>query len=256
MNLLVIDTETAGLKTQTLLDIGYRIIDLAPDYTFKTLCARSYLRRDIYTNRLFLVNDSLVGEEKLLKYDRLVNNGDIILRSLPQMLTMLTNDIARYQPTAGYAYNCTFDLDKIARAACEVNLPDPLLDLPVYDLWGYAYNFICTSPDYIAWAKSTGQTTKTERYLSTSVEAVTRYLTGNIDFSEEHTALDDTKWEAQILAECARLGADIFNPAPKHGFLPSDKIFTKRIRIASTGEEVEFQYTKVRTDRNGTEIYS
>lgn len=35
MNLLVIDTETAGLKTQTLLDIGYRIIDLAPDYTFK-----------------------------------------------------------------------------------------------------------------------------------------------------------------------------------------------------------------------------
>lgn len=256
MNLLVIDTETAGLKTQTLIDIGYRVIDLAPDFTFKTVCTRSYLRRDIYANRLFMVNDSLAGEEKLARYDVLVNNGDIILRTLPQMLAMLANDIARYQPAAGYAYNCAFDIDKINRASLEANMPNPLNDLPIYDIWGYAYNYICSSPEYIAWAKGTGQTTKTGQYLSTSVEAVTRYLTGNPDFTEQHTACDDTRYEAMILAECAKRGADIFETAPRHGFLPSDKIFQERLLRPDTGELIEFKYTKCRTDKNGIKIYS
>ena len=256
MNIIVFDTETVGLKTQSLLDIGYRIIDLnLTTLEYTEVINRSYLRRDLYNNRLWMLNDSLVGEEKLTKYDRLVNDGNIILRSLPQMLTTLNNDIARFSPMFGYAYNCAFDIDKIQKACDEIGAPYPFENVPILDIWAFASVAICQTDNYKEWAKENEVFTTTGKFISTSVEAVIKYLSGNLDFIEEHTALDDTQHEVNILIECARRGLDITKPIKKQTYIKSGKIFTFRA-VTPEGDTIEFNYTDNREVKDGTIIYN
>lgn len=250
MNAIVFDTETIGKKTQTLLNVGYKIIDINPatsDYT--VLCERSYLDRSLYANRLFMLNDDFVGEEKLAVYDALVNEDKIVLRSMKQIFTTMTNDLARHNVKFGFAYNCDFDIDKFAKTAVTENIDNPLADIEIFDIWGYASNLICQTEEYKNWAIENAQFTATKKFISTSVEAVTRYLARNLDFVEEHTALSDVHWEIEILAECVRRGADITKPMKRNSYIKSGYIFTETIEDKRTGEVFTFDYTDKKTDK-------
>ena len=65
MKIIVFDTETAGCKTQTLLNIGYVVADLDLEtFKYKVLKGKDYLIRKHYQNRIWLLNDMFVKEEK------------------------------------------------------------------------------------------------------------------------------------------------------------------------------------------------
>ena len=86
-----------------------------------------------------------------------------------------------------------------------------------------------------------------------SVESVVKFLTNNLDFEEEHTALDDCGWETEILVECVKRGCDITQPMKKGGNIPSGKVFTKTM-VLPNGETIEIEYTK-EYERNGVVKY-
>lgn len=253
-NIIVLDTETVGAIHPQLLDLGYKVIAIdekTAEYTVKV--ARSYLNRALYNNRIFLENDNFVRPEKLAIYDRLVEEGKITLRSLPQMLTTLANDIARFEVSAVYAYNAGFDADKIEKASAENGVANPLADIDIYDIWDFSTNFITNMDDFREWALENEMLTATQRFISTSVETVARYLYQNLGFKEQHTALDDVGHEVTILCECLRRGAVLKCKYWRKSYIESGMIFTKQM-VTPDGKQIEFDYQKMKV-KDGVEIY-
>lgn len=251
MNVIIFDTETVGKVSQDLLNVGYKIVDINIQHADgKVLVARDYLVRDLYNNRIYMLNDDFVGAKKLAKYDKLVADGMITLRNIKQVFTTMANDIKKYNVLFGYAYNCDFDTDKFKRTADGLGITNPLEGLPIFDIWAYAYEFVINTEDYKKWATQTEEFTATGFYISGTVESVIRYLFNNKEFEEDHTALSDVQWETEILLECIRRNADITRALPKAKRLASEKVFHQVI-VLPDGKVVEFDYKKqfVRGDR-------
>ena len=244
MNIIVFDTETVGCVSQELLNVGYMIVNL--DMTtaqYTVLCKRDYIVRKHFQNEMLMLNDMFVGAEKLALYQANLYSGGAILRNIEQIFATMKNDIDRYKCLFSYAYNCQFDTDKFEQTSNRYGIPNPLDGLPVLDIWGYAYNYICLKDDYIAYCKQHELFTETKRFIQTSVEGVTAFLQKNPNFKENHTALSDVGWELKILCECLKRGCDITKPMAKGKNIPSGKIFTKRLTI--NGKTIEVNYTKL-----------
>lgn len=246
MNIIVFDTETVGMKSQSLLNIGYKICDVnIQTATAETLIERNYLVTDLINNKPLMLNDMFVGAEKYEKMVAMLDNGGAIKRNIPTIFSIMANDIVRHKVLFGYAYNCNFDTDKFSKTAIEFGIENPLANLPIFDIWGYAGEWIINTPDYIEWAKTNQMFTDTERYIKTSVEAVTAYLENNLDFVEEHTALSDVQWETKILLECVKRGADITKAVKRCGFIKSEKEWSKTL-VLPNGEKITVTYKKMR----------
>lgn len=245
MNVIVFDTETVGVQTQSLLNVGYTIVDLDLQTANinKVYVSRDYLIRNHFENEMLMLNDMFVGAEKWELMKQNVANKGAILRTIPQIFKTLSNDIAKYKPLFGYAYNSEFDEDKFEKTAIQFGLPNPIATIPIHDLWGYAYHYICTTAEYVAYMKAHELFTDTKRFIKTSVEGVTAYLNDDPNFTEEHTALSDVQWELKILQEVLRRGCDITKPKKRGKMIPSGVVFHKTLVI--DGQEVEVDYTKM-----------
>lgn len=250
MNIIVFDTETAGMVTQSLLNVGYEIIDLnLQTNNFEVLQKRDYLISEVYKEYLFMINDNFVGQEKYDRYAQLLGQKKIIKRTPKQAFKTMCSDIKKYNVLFGYAYNADFDKDKFAKTANQKNIFNPLDLIPVFDIWAYAINYICKTNDYIDWAKENEIFTKTQTYISTSVESICKYIYNDLNFVETHTALDDVQHEIKILTECVKRGCDITRAMSMGGrFIPSEKEFTKTLIF--DGKEYDIKYKK-ETEKNG-----
>ena len=254
MNCLVFDTETVGMITQDLLNVGYKIVDLNPTTSeCKTLVKRDYLVADLYNNTPLMINDMFVGAEKYGIYTALLESKQIVKHSIQKIFDIMRNDLAKYKPLFAYAYNCSFDTDKFEKTSDKFTIENPLNNMAVHDIWAYAVNYICRTDEYIAWAKANEIFTESGCYIKTSVESVVKFLTNNLDFTEQHTALDDVGWETLILCECVKRGCDITKPMKKGGNIASEKVFTKKM-VLPNGETIEIEYTK-EYERNGVVKY-
>lgn len=244
MNVLVFDTETVGMRTQTLLNVGYKIVDINPSTgeISKELVKRDYIVRDHFNNDLLMINDMFVGVEKWEKMKQNVANGGAILRSTEQIFATMSNDIEKHKPLFGYAYNCDFDIARFTETADRYGITNPIGALTIYDLWSYAYNHICVNDDYVKYMKEHELYTDSGRFIRTSVEGVTAFLNQNPDFVEDHTALSDVEWELRILQEVIRRGCDITKPMRRGKNIASGKIFKKTFII--DGQTIEVEYTK------------
>lgn len=244
MNILIFDTETVGMQTQTLLNVGYKIIDLDLDtHTAKTLCARDYVIRKHFLNDMLMINDKFVGAEKWLLMKDKVAKGGTKLRTIEQTFAQMTKDLLRFPCCYGFAFNSDFDTDKFEKTAREYGIDNPLDGIEIIDLWGLAYHFICDKDDYKEWMRDNEMFTPTGRFLQTSVEGITAFLTKDVTFKEEHTALSDVEWEQKILIECAKRGCDITKPLPRGANIPSGKVFKKILVVG--GKEIEIEFTSM-----------
>ena len=72
MKIIVFDTETVGCNTQTLLNVGYAIVDINEQSgeMRKICCAKDYIVSDLIKNKMLMLNDMFVGAERS-KYIRL-----------------------------------------------------------------------------------------------------------------------------------------------------------------------------------------
>lgn len=230
MNIIVFDTETAGIKTQSLLNVGYMIVDLNLDtFTYRTKVKRDYIMRDIFRNTMWMRNDMFVGDSKLAVIENNVAHKGAIERTEKQIFEQMIRDLDRHSVEYGFAYNCQFDTDKFAKTAITYGLPNPLEKIKVFDLWGFAYWNICMSDEYLEFCNAHNLRTKSGKFIPTSVEGVTKFLNQDVDFVEEHTALSDVHWELQILCECGKRGQNIFQYVSRGGW------------IKPSGETVEYE---------------
>jgi len=70
---------------------------------------------------------------------------------------------------------------------------------PLFDLWGLSCEHILNNDDYRHMCETNGWITASGKYYKTSAETAYRFISGNTDFDEAHTALDDAEIESILL---------------------------------------------------------
>lgn len=239
MNIMIFDTETLGFCSQDLLNIGYRIvnIDIAQG-TCSELVKRDFLDCNLWkgvkrllAEKVVLVDDmpnilknNFLPAEKIAKYETALKCKTISKNRIATIFKKMKADLEKYQVAYAYAYNCAFDIDKFKRTAIKYKLENPIENIPVFDIWAYAMNHICWNADYLEWARENQIITASGKFISTSVESVTKFLHKDLEFVEDHTALSDTQFELEILLKCVQFGCDITRPEVRGGFIPFDNI--------------------------------
>ena len=194
--IIVLDTETLGVFDARVYNLGYVVADLADG---KVIKARDYLNREIYDNENLMKTAYYYNKKPL--YEKKLADGKCKKMNWAYILRILKRDMNKYGVDGIYAYNSRFDTRSIA-VTCERSgvKTNPTAD-GIIDIWkGMTDPRITQSPEYIEFCRRNGFMTKHKKPRpQAKAETVFRFLTGQTDYQEEHTALADSLIELEIL---------------------------------------------------------
>ena len=192
---MVLDTETVA-DARVPYDIAWIIIDRQGNKIeeFNGLCGETL---ENPTLRYILRHDDFAKRKAGFYLD----NPDMNNLAMPfaQIWARTNAAIAKYHCPV-VAYNAAFDV-KVLNNYSQALLGLPFFnDAVVWDLWTMALNTICDSSNYVRWCQNANFVKENGNICSTA-ESVYSYLSGNMEFAEDHTALSDCEIEAQILVK-------------------------------------------------------
>lgn len=191
---IVLDVETANITDSPLVyDLGFGVYDKKGN----EYMAKSYVITNIFDKEQDLMQ-SAYYHEKLPKYFEDLKNGSRERIGLLQAKKVIREVMEEYNITEVYAYNASFDLNALNNTIRYVSKSKVRYFFPygtkVCCIWHMACQTICTQKTFLK------ENIKSDKgnYI-TNAERVFSYIKG-IEFQEEHTGLEDTRIEAQILA--------------------------------------------------------
>ena len=195
---LILDTETTSLDKPFCYDCSWVIIDKD---TGEKVDFKAYVIEQVWHNLPLF--ESAYYKEKRQKYVEMMRKHDAIMDKWGYVMRTLKQDIRKYNIDAIYAYNSDFD-DKVITYNCDwYKCNNPLDNIAIYDIWGYASEFITKQAEYKIFCENNQRFTDTGNYKG-SAEVVYQYITMNPDFIEEHMGLFDSEIESEILLYCIR----------------------------------------------------
>jgi len=189
----VIDTETVGIKKKLVYDLGMVITDKTGDIKL----AKRWLVKEVMDIPLM---------EELPFYNKKIekNAEGIIPTALVDIETEINEIFAQFDVNVVVAYNLPFDFQAVKDTMSMFKIESKLFDnLEYFDLWNASCNSFLNQKNYKAVAREQGWFTKTG-LISSNAENAYRYITGDYQFVEEHTALEDCIIETRILQEICR----------------------------------------------------
>ena len=246
MNICVFDTETVSLEKPFTYNIGYTI--------FNTETKVKEVRRDFIVEQIWhntpLFSTAYYADKREI-YVSAMRGKKAFMEKYGYITRQMYRDFKEYKVEIGYAYNSSFD-ERVFLFNCDwFRCINPFDNVKVSDIRGFAHKFI-VDDDYKKFCDEHGYYTESGNY-STTAEIVYRYITGNTDFIEEHTALSDAEIELEILRYCVDKGAEwdgdykAVNSFPKDGKI--FKVFLNKKEVLSEG------FTKKRMNKEKTEVY-
>ena len=199
---MVLDTETTGLDKCFCYDCSWVIMDKDSG---EIINFKANVVEQVWHNLPLF--ESAYYKEKRQKYIDMMRRHEAKMDKWGYIMREMKQDINKYSISEVYAYNSDFD-DKVISYNCDwFKCNNPLENIAVYDIWGYASQFITRYSDYTSFCESNERFTDTGNYKG-SAEVVYQFITSNADFIEEHMGLFDSEIEAQILKTCIDLGAE------------------------------------------------
>ena len=193
---LILDTETTGLDKCFCYDCSWVIMN---EETGDIVDMKANVVEQIWHNLPLF--ESAYYKEKRQKYVTMMRKHDATMNKWGYIMQELKRDIRKYGIKAVYAYNSDFD-DKVISYNCDwFKCQNPLDTIAVYDIWGYASEYVTNTAEYRKFCEDNARFTDTGNYKG-SAEVVYQFLSGNADFIEEHMGLFDSEIEAQILFYC------------------------------------------------------
>jgi len=241
--LIVLDTETTSLDKPFCYDISWCIIDTDAQ---QIVDFKANVVEQVWHNLPLF--ESAYYKEKRQKYVDMMRRHDAVMDKWGYIMRKLKQDIIKYNVTEVYAYNSDFD-DKVISYNCNwYKCNNPLENVDVYDIWGYASEFITGTASYKKFCEDNARFTDTGNYKG-SAEVVYQYLTDNPDFIEEHMGLFDSEIETAILFACVSKGAKLATHYKAVKILPRPVLHPFTIKMDGV-EVFSGQYTKkfVRND--------
>lgn len=199
--IMILDTETTDLMKCFCYDVGYQII--RKDGSI--LESKHFVIEQVWHNLPLF--ESAYYKEKRPLYVQLMRKHRAILQKWGYVMQEMKRDIKNHNVTDAYAYNSEFD-DKVFSYNCDwFKCMNPLDNVAIHDIWGYASQFITGNKDYREFCEANSFFTDTGNYKG-SAEVVFRFLLGDTDFEEAHMGLHDVEIETEILKECINRGAE------------------------------------------------
>lgn len=198
---LVIDTETANSIEQPLpYDIGYAVCDRFGHIVLE----RSFVVAEIFLDHKEMMKSAYFAE-KIPHYWEDIKNGTREIKSIFNIRKQIKEDMKKYRIKKVGAYNMAFDkraLNNIIRY-CSKSLIRWFFPFGTefFCIWSMACQVLLNSTSYIKFALQNGLESEAGN-IQTSAEACYKFLTNSVDFTEEHTGLEDVRIEIDIMAKC------------------------------------------------------
>ena len=193
---IVFDTETTDLSKCFCYDLGYLIFDTE---TGEIIVKKHFVIEQIWHN-LELFQTAYYAEKRPL-YINLMRAKRAIMEKWGYVMQEMIRDIKKFEITEAYAYNAAFD-DSVFTFNCDwFKTQNPLDNLTIHDIWGYASEAITQTDDYKIFCENNGRFTDTGNY-SGKAETVYQFITNNPKFEEQHMGLPDSMIEFEILKHC------------------------------------------------------
>lgn len=198
---LTIDTETTnGFDDPMVYDIGGCIHDkkgnVMETFSFiiyETFCGMKDLMASAYY------------AEKIPMYQEQIDKGERKIVKFATAKRYIKALCEKYNVKAIIAHNMRFDYRSTTRTQRYLTkskyrffLP---YGIPLWDTLKMAQDTICKQWTYKEWCYKNGYLTKNGRVRATA-EILYKYVSGDIDFKESHTGLEDVLIEKEIFAKC------------------------------------------------------
>ena len=211
--ILVLDTETANtlmsddgkmdMSDVLVYDYGWAVVDKAGNI-YETA---SYVNRDIFVYERDMMQ-SAYYHEKIPQYVADIRAGRRKMADLYEIRAALLDTLERWNIDTLAAYNARFDDNAMKRTQAWCTKSKYRYFLPFngvvwWDIMKMANDVVCKMPTYKAWCVENGYLQKNGVPRKTA-EMVYRFITGDHDFEESHTGLEDVTIEAAIMAYCFR----------------------------------------------------
>lgn len=195
-NIIVLDTETTSLDKPFCYDCSWVVVDTD---TKEIIDFKANVVEQVWHNLPLF--ESAYYKEKRSKYVEMMRKHEVTMDKWGYIMRKLKDDIHKYDVSGVYAYNSEFD-DKVITFNCDwFRCNNPLESIPIYDIWGYASEFITNTLDYKNFCEDHERFTDTGNYKG-SAEVVYQFITNDAEFIEEHMGLFDSEIESAILMYC------------------------------------------------------
>lgn len=210
---IVLDCETAPCdKTYNgvspfnmfVYDLGWAVVDKRG----KVYQTRSFVNADIFLDEKSLMQSAYYAD-KIPQYWEDIKAGKRILTSMYNIRQTLINDCIYYNIKQVFAHNMYFDYNALNNTQRWLTKSKYRYFLPygveVCDTLKLSQQLIGTMPTYKRWCEKNGYMTKHKVPCPRlTAEIIYRFITGDDDFVESHTGLEDVMIEKEILTYCYR----------------------------------------------------
>lgn len=185
-------------------DIGWAVIDKYGRVYEK----RSFIVREIFFGMRDLMKSAYYAD-KIPQYEKDIADGKRIVASIWDIWKQFRADSAEWNVKAIVAHNARFDVNALNNAVRYLTQSRVRFFLPygveVWDTMKMAQDVVATQKTYVRYCIQ-------NEYLTNhliprpriTAEILYRYISGNNEFSESHTGLEDVEIEKEILAYCFR----------------------------------------------------
>lgn len=209
--IVVVDTETCPLDkdfagvspfNMFVYDIGWAVVDKKGN-VYET---KSYMVKEIFEGEKQLMFSAYYAD-KIPRYLEDLKNGTRKLASWYSIMVDLKETMARYETNIVAAHNARFDDGATKNTQRWLTKSKYRYFLPyntvVWDTMKMALDVVAKTPTYKKFCEENGFMTKHKTPRpQVKAEVLYKYMTGNLDFVESHTGLEDVLIEKEILAYC------------------------------------------------------
>lgn len=205
---MVLDTETCpidrnveGVTPENMLvyDIGYCIVDKKGN-VYKT---GSYIVSEIFFGEHYEKMQSSYYANKIPNYFQEIATGSRVVKTWKQISYIIRQVLQEYNITTVVAHNARFDFGALGTTKKYLQEYSMLPYIEWWDTLKIARSVLGKMPTYKRFCEKNNYLTKNGS-LRYTAEIIYQYITQDKDFKENHTGLEDTLIEKEILAYCIK----------------------------------------------------
>lgn len=200
---VVLDTETCNsIEDNMVYDLGFAIVDKYGRVYEKF----SFVLYEVYVGMKDVMQTAYYAD-KLPQYEIDLANGSRKMVSILTARKVLRDMCKKYRVRAIMAHNAEFDNRALKRTLRYITKSEYKWFLPygieIWDTMFMARDTIGKSALYPLWCQQNGfMTNQTPPRPQLKAETLYRYMTGNKNFEESHTGLEDVMIEKEIFSRC------------------------------------------------------
>lgn len=230
--IMIFDTETTSLNKPFCYNCGYIVADSETGVIYER---KDFIIEQIWHN-LPLFESAYYAEKRPIYISRM-KARKVKMIKFGYMCREMAKDIKKYNIEYAFAYNSGFD-EKVFNFNCDwFKCINPFDNVEIKDIRGYAHKFLINK-DFKTFCEKYELFTDSGNY-STTAETMYKYITNEIDFIEEHTALSDSIIEWGILEKCINKGGKIEENYPSKKSIP--RVQDKTLTIIKDNEKILYK---------------